>query len=141
MEQDKLIERVAALAEEKEDRREFMRVAAKFAGVLAALGITAEAWASGTTAPGAPMPGAKGEQMIKLNPAQSRKLATDVLKDAIRTGDLDASLGKHKAAGRLAPGDLQAIKGLDKADLQALNRIQGKLGDLAKGGDTGGLFW
>jgi hypothetical protein len=140
MEQDKLIEQAAALAEEKEDRREFMRVATKFAGVLAALGITAEAWASGG-ATVAPVPGAKGEQMLKLNPAQSRKLASDVLKDAIKTGDLDASLGKNKAAGRLAPGDLQALKGLDKTDLQALNRIQGKLGGLAQSGDTGGLFW
>jgi len=141
MEQDKLIEQIAALAEEKEDRREFMRVATKFAGVLAALGITAEAWASSTVAPSAPMPGAKSEQMLKLNPTQSRKLAADVLKDAIKTGDLDASLGKNKAAGRLAPGDLQALKGLDKTDLQALNRIQGKLGGLAQSGDTGGLFW
>jgi hypothetical protein len=136
MENDKLIERVAALAEEKEDRREFMRVAAKLAAVLSSLGITAEAWAAGgvpTRQPGVPA--------TKLSPAQSQRLAQDVLKDAIRTGDIDGALTKHKATDRLAPNELQAIKGLDKADLQTLSRIQGKLGNLAADGDRGGVFW
>jgi len=141
MEQDKLIEQVAALTKDKEERREFLRVAAKFAGVLAALGITAEAWARGAD-PGTLRPGIKGEApMLKLNPAQSNRLAQQVLRDAIKTGDLDAALQKHQAEGKLAAGDLQAIKGLNREDIQALSRIQGKLGGLAKGGDVGGIFW
>ncbi len=135
MDRDQLTQEFAELARTKEERRQFVKAAATLASVLAALGISGEAWATGTTTP-RPAGGAAA-----LGAKESRTLAHQVLKDAIKTGDINAALKQGNREAKIAPGDLQALKQLSAQDLKAINNIQSKLKALAEDGTTGGIIY
>ncbi len=145
------------LLQEKEERREFLKVAAKFAAVLAALGISGEEWAGmarqqaeAADLQQAPPPtqlkrGApeiKGEHKgeLKLSRPGSRQEVAIIVQDAIKSRNMEEAIRKSQA--KLSEDQLKALRSLTPQELEVLNRVQGKLGPHAAGnGTTGGFIY
>jgi hypothetical protein len=129
----------SGLEDPADDRRQFMKTAAKFAGVLAALGLSQEA-VMGTAAERRqrePAAGTAGfrERTVKLT-AREQALGS-VVQDAIRSKSMSAAIERSPAKAELTAADRAALNSLDQRDLEALGRIEqklrGKIGDAAHG--------
>ncbi len=146
------------LLQEKEERREFLKVAAKFAAVLAALGISGEEWAGMArqqaeaadlqqTAPPTQLkrPGAdqpiKGEYKEHKGPAVAdRRAIGRIVQDAIKSRNMEEAIKRSQA--RLGEGQLKALRSLTPQELEVLGSVQGKLGPIAAGnGTSGGIIY
>ncbi|HQQ77999.1 MAG TPA: hypothetical protein PLB01_11650 [Thermoanaerobaculia bacterium] len=122
------------------ERREFLAAAARFAGVLAALGITGDAWTA-AAAEQKVAPGAAVQHKPFLQGTERTRFIRSVLEDAIKSGDAQGALRKAGADGKLAPADISKISSLTGAELQAINSVKLKIPDLGAGADTGGIIY
>ena len=136
------------LLQEKEERREFLKVAAKFAAVLAALGISGEEWAGIARAGELKAPGEiklrpgagehKGE--LKIGRAATKQDVAIIVQDAIKSRNMEEAIKKSTA--KLSENQVKGLRSLTPQELETLSRVQGKLGPIAAGnGTSGGIIY
>jgi hypothetical protein len=116
-----------ALPAAKEERRKFLAVTAKIAGVLAALGVTGEVFSSRANA--------ADEENKK------HKALRELLQEAVKSKDVKEAIEKHGKDAELTGEQEKALLELTKEDLTAIGDINKKLRPLAEGrakGDTNG---
>lgn len=112
-----------------DDRRQFMKTSAKFAGVLAALGLSQEAVLGSAAEPQRRAAGA-GQLRDKTVTLSAREQALgSVLQQGIRLKSMSAAIERSSAKDLLTASDRAALATLDDRDLAALARIDGKLKD------------
>ncbi len=138
------VEGQQVLSAEKEERRNFLKTATRFAAVITAVGLTGEHWA--TIVRAAQVKARRSvlvTKTVRVTP-QQQALGKLIL-EAIKTRNMKAAISKHRSRAKLTRAQERALSSLGTKDLQALNSIQVKLGDLAvaagDGGNTGYVIY
>ena len=123
------VEDGAALPAAKEDRRKFLALTAKVAGVLAALGVTAEVL----------RPRAEAEDKDKSSdkPDKKQQALRDLLGEAIKSQDMKAAIEKHGKDAELTEEQEKALLSLTKEELSTISAVREKMKPIMGGGNTG----
>jgi hypothetical protein len=104
---------------EKKRRRDFIKTATKFAGVLGVLGITAHSFEEIVSA---------HETTQADQASNARAVARNgLLIDAINTGDVEFAIRKHKSKAGLNTQQVNALRSLTREELAAFKGIRSKL--------------
>jgi hypothetical protein len=119
------------LSTERENRRGFVKSAAKVAGVLAALGLTQEALV------------ATAEAQDDERKKRAQSIAA-LMKHAVETQDMGAAIKVHGKNAKLTQQEHKALASLSKEDLGHLAKIQKMLAPIHRGvggvADGAGVF-
>lgn len=90
------------------DRRQLLKIAAKFSAVMAAVGVTNFTLSDL----------AHAEDLIPLE---------ELINHAITTGDMEDAISKYGKEAELLPEQVDALRSLSESDLQDLNVIRERL--------------
>jgi hypothetical protein len=104
---------------EKKRRRDFIKTATKFAGVLGVLGVTAGSFEEIVSAQEVTQEGQASDARVVAR--------NELLVDAINTGDMESAIRKHKSKAELNTEQVKALRSLTRKDLAAFKSIRSKL--------------